>query len=210
MALKLFCSFATNRIIMNQIQKNIAIFASGNGSNAQNIVEYFKDNKEVNIKLFLTNKKDAYVIERAKDLGIPCIVFTAKELRESNKIVDVLKEYSIDFIVLAGFLLRIPKNLIELFPNKIVNIHPALLPKYGGKGMYGDFVHQAVKEAGDAKTGITIHYVNEHYDEGQIVFQKEVELDSEDTPDRIAEKVHALEYAFFPKVIEDILYNKQL
>jgi len=210
MALKLFCSFATNRIIMNQIQKNIAIFASGNGSNAQNIVEYFKDNKEVNIKLFLTNKKDAYVIERAKDLGIPCIVFTAKELRESNKIVDVLKEYSIDFIVLAGFLLRIPKNLIELFPNKIVNIHPALLPKYGGKGMYGDFVHQAVKEAGDAKTGITIHYVNEHYDEGQIVFQKEVELDSEDTPDRIAEKVHALEYAYFPKVIEDILYNKQL
>jgi len=210
MALKLFCSFAANRITMNQKQKNIAIFASGNGSNAQNIVEYFKDNKDVNIKLFLTNKKDAYVIERAKDLEIPCIVFTAKELRESNKIVDVLKEYSIDFIVLAGFLLRIPQNLIELFPNKIVNIHPALLPKYGGKGMYGDFVHQAVKEAGDAKTGITIHYVNEHYDEGQIVFQKEVELDSEDTPDRIAEKVHALEYAFFPKVIEDILYNKQL
>jgi len=192
---------------MIQAQKNIAVFASGNGSNAQNIVEYFRDNKQVNVKLFLTNKKDAYVIERAKNLNIPCIVFTGKEMREGKKVVNVLKDYSIDFIVLAGFLLRIPQNLIELFPNKIVNIHPALLPKYGGKGMYGDFVHQAVKEAGDTKTGITIHYVNEYYDEGQIVFQKEVALSSDDTAESIAEKVHALEYAFFPKVIDDILHN---
>ena len=192
---------------MIQAQKNIAIFASGNGSNAQNIVEYFRDNKKVNIKLFLTNRKDAYVIERAKNLNIPCIVFTGKDMRESGKVVNILNDYSIDFIVLAGFLLRIPQNLIELFPNKIINIHPALLPKYGGKGMYGNFVHQAVKEAGDTKTGITIHYVNEYYDEGQIVFQKEVALNSDDTAESIAEKVHALEYAFFPKVIDDILQN---
>ncbi len=192
---------------MIQAQKNVAIFASGNGSNAQNIVEYFRDNKKVNVKLFLTNKKDAYVIERAKKLNIPCIIFTGKDMRESRKVVNVLKDYSIDFIVLAGFLLRIPQNLLELFPNKIVNIHPALLPKYGGKGMYGDFVHQAVKDAGDTKTGITIHYVNEYYDEGQIVFQKEVALSSDDTVESIAEKVHALEYSFFPKVIDDILHN---
>jgi len=190
---------------MSQEHNNIAIFASGNGSNAQNIVAYFEGNTNIKPKLFLTNKSDAYVIERAKSLAIPCFVFTAKELRDSSKIINILKDYSIDFIVLAGFLLRIPQELITLFPNKIVNIHPALLPKYGGKGMYGDFVHQAVKEAGEKETGITIHYVNECYDEGQIIFQKSVSLTEKDTPSSIAEKVHALEYEYFPKVINDVL-----
>ena len=190
---------------MSQTQINIALFASGNGSNAQNIVEHFKENDTLNPCLILTNKADAYVIERAKNMNIPCVVFTGKELRESTKITDLLNDYSIDFIVLAGFLLRIPQNIVDLFPNKIVNIHPALLPKFGGKGMYGDFVHKAVKEAHETETGITIHYVNEHYDDGHIIFQKKVALSETDTPYQIAEKVHALEYEYFPKVIEDIL-----
>ncbi len=155
--------------------------------------------------LILTNKADAYVIERAKKLNIPYVVFNSKELRETDMIIDILKDYQIDFIVLAGFLLRVPMNLIEAFPNKIINIHPALLPKYGGKGMYGDFVHQAVKDAQETETGITIHYVNEHYDEGQIIFQKKVAVEKSDTADSIAEKVHALEYEYFPKVIEEVL-----
>ena len=190
---------------MTQKAKNIAFFASGNGSNVQNIVEYFNGKIEMSPALILTNKADAYVIERAKELNIPCVVFSSKELRETNKIIDILKDYQIDFIVLAGFLLRVPMNLIEAFPNKIINIHPALLPKYGGKGMYGDFVHQAVKDAQETETGITIHYVNEHYDEGQIIFQKKVAVEKSDTADSIAEKVHALEYEYFPKVIEEVL-----
>ncbi len=190
---------------MTQKAKNIAFFASGNGSNVQNIVEYFNGKTDMSPALILTNKADAYVIERAKELNIPCVVFSSKELRETNKIIDILKDYQIDFIVLAGFLLRVPMNLIEAFPNKIINIHPALLPKYGGKGMYGDFVHQAVKDAQETETGITIHYVNEHYDEGQIIFQKKVAVEKSDTADSIAEKVHALEYEYFPKVIEEVL-----
>ena len=190
---------------MSKAIKNIALFASGNGSNAQNIVEYFHDNDDIKPCLILTNKASAFVIERAKNIDIPCIVFTAKELRESSKIIDILNDFSIDFIVLAGFLLRIPQNVVDLFPNKIINIHPALLPKFGGKGMYGDFVHKAVKEAKETETGITIHYVNAHYDEGQIIFQKKVALSDKDTPESIAEKVHALEYEYFPKVIAETL-----
>ena len=190
---------------MKTIVKNIALFASGNGSNAQNIIEYFETTPSINPKLILTNKADAYVIERAKTLNIPCIIFTPRELRESNVILDALNEYQIDFIVLAGFLLRIPENIIQAFPNKIVNIHPALLPKFGGKGMYGDRVHEAVREANETETGITIHYVNAHYDEGQIIFQKKVPVLSTDTPDDIAQKVHSLEYEYFPKAIENIL-----
>ncbi len=190
---------------MTKQRTNIALFASGNGSNAQNIVDYFADNSQINPCLILTNKADAYVIERAKEMNLPCIIFTSKELRESNKVVEALKEYQIDFIVLAGFLLRIPQNLVDLFPNAIINIHPALLPKFGGKGMYGDFVHQAVKEANEKESGITIHYVNEHYDDGQIIFQKKISLSNSDTPKSIAEKIHTLEYEYFPKVIEDLL-----
>jgi phosphoribosylglycinamide formyltransferase-1 len=191
---------------MKKHTQNIAFFASGNGSNAQNIVEYFKDRPEFMPSLILTNKADAYVIQRAKSMNIPCITFSASELRNTNRILEILEKYDIDFIVLAGFLLRIPSNIIQAFPNKIINIHPALLPKFGGKGMYGDHVHKAVKEAQEKETGITIHYVNEHYDEGQIIFQEKVSVLPTDSPDNIAEKVHALEYEHFPKVIDRLLF----
>jgi len=184
---------------------NIALFASGNGSNVQNIVEYFQDNSVVKPSLILTNKANAFVIERAKNLDIPCLVFKPSELREGIVIKAAILKYQIDFVVLAGFLLKIPDYLIDLFPQKIINIHPALLPKFGGKGMYGDFVHQAVKDSGVAETGITIHYVNREYDEGQIIFQKKVPVLASDSSDDIAQKVHALEYEYFPKVIKDLL-----
>ena len=191
---------------MKKHTQNIAFFASGNGSNAQNIVEYFKDRPEFTPSLILTNKADAYVIQRAESLDIPCITFSASELRNTNRILEILESHAIDFIVLAGFLLRVPSNIIQAFPNKIINIHPALLPKFGGKGMYGDHVHKAVKEAQEKETGITIHYVNEHYDEGQIIFQEKVPVLPTDSPDDIAEKVHALEYEHFPKVIDRLLF----
>ena len=190
---------------MEKKSLNLALFASGNGSNAENIVHYFKDNDRINPNLILTNKAGAYVLQRAKNLGIDAKVFSPSELKEGAMIRRWMQEYQIDFIVLAGFLLKIPDYLIELFPQKIINIHPALLPKFGGKGMYGDRVHQAVKEAGEPETGITIHYVNEHYDEGQIIFQEKVAVLPSDTPAQIAEKVHALEYEHFPRVIEKIL-----
>ncbi len=183
---------------------NIAIFASGNGSNAENIVRYFENDSQINIPLILTNKAGAYVLQRAKNLGIDSMVFSAAELKEGSKIKKVLQDYAIDFIVLAGFLLKIPDYLIAMYPQKIVNIHPALLPKYGGKGMYGDYVHQAVKAAGEKESGITIHYVNEIYDAGQIIFQAKVQVSPEDTPDDIATKVHALEYEHFPRVIGEV------
>ena len=190
---------------MSQQSKKIALFASGNGSNVQNIATYFQNKSLLKPALVLTNKSDAFVIERAKALDIPRIVFSSKELKETSRILDLLKNYQIDFIVLAGFLLQIPMNLIENYPNKIINIHPALLPKYGGKGMYGDYVHQAVKEAQEKETGITIHFVNEHYDDGQIIFQKKISINEKDTSDSIAEKVHALEYEYFPQIIEDVI-----
>ena len=183
---------------------NIAIFASGNGSNAENIVRYFENDPQINIPLILSNKAGAFVLQRAKNLGIDSVVFSAAELKEGDKIKEVLREYAIDFIVLAGFLLKIPDYLIAMYPQKIVNIHPALLPKYGGKGMYGDHVHKAVKAAGEKESGITIHYVNEVYDAGQIIFQAKVQISPEDSADDIAVKVHALEYEHFPRVIGEI------
>jgi phosphoribosylglycinamide formyltransferase-1 len=183
----------------------IAIFASGSGSNAQNINEYFEGNSEVSISLILANKADAYVLERAKNMNIPSFVFSNKELQNTSIVLDKLKEYSIDYVVLAGFLLKIPSSLIAAFPNKIVNIHPALLPKYGGKGMYGMNVHQAVVENKEKESGITIHFVNENYDEGQIIFQAKIEVTGKDTPDDVASKIHKLEYANFPKVIEEVV-----
>lgn len=183
---------------------NIAIFASGNGSNAENIVRYFENDPQINIPLILSNKAGAFVLQRAKNLGIDSVVFSAVELKEGDKIRKVLQEYAIDFIVLAGFLLKIPDYLIAMYPQKIVNIHPALLPKYGGKGMYGDHVHKAVKAAGEKESGITIHYVNEVYDAGQIIFQAKVQISPEDSADDIAVKVHALEYEHFPRVIGEI------
>ena len=189
--------------------KRIAIFASGSGSNAENIVNYFRNDEEITISLFVSNKKNAFVHERAKKLQIPCHYFSAEQFREAPDVLTLLKEEKIDYIILAGFLLKVPANLLQAFPDRIINIHPALLPKFGGKGMYGDFVHQAVVEAGEKQSGITIHYVNEHYDEGKVIFQITCDLHPEDTPKCVAEKVHALEYEFFPKVIESVIKQQR-
>ncbi len=186
--------------------KRIAIFASGSGSNAQRIIEYFEPKKDlIEISLILSNKSDAFVLERAKKFNIPTFVFNPKELKETCVVQNKLTACNIDFIVLAGFLLKVPDSIIAAFPNKIMNIHPALLPKYGGKGMYGMNVHTSVIQAGDKESGITIHYVNEHYDEGQIIFQAKCSVADNETPESLANKIHTLEHEFFPKVIEKIL-----
>lgn len=182
----------------------IAIFASGSGSNAENIVTYFKNNEKFEFSVILSNKADAFVHERAKKLGIPSFTFSREQFIAGDEILSFLNTCNINCIVLAGFLLKVPQNLINAFPDKIINIHPALLPKYGGKGMYGDNVHKAVKEAGETESGITIHYVNEHYDEGNIILQEKCGLTASDTPETIAQKVHKLEYEYFPKAIEMI------
>jgi phosphoribosylglycinamide formyltransferase 1 len=187
--------------------KNLAIFASGSGSNAERIVEYFQNSATVNIKLFLTNNPQAGVIERAKRLNISIRVFDRQEFK-SETIVDLLKENKIDWVILAGFLWLIPKNLVEVFPSKIVNIHPALLPKFGGKGMYGHFVHEAVVANKETESGITIHLVNEHYDEGTVVFQASFPVSPEDTPEDVARKVQALEHKHFPKIIAQLITVK--
>ncbi|HOU67298.1 MAG TPA: phosphoribosylglycinamide formyltransferase [Paludibacteraceae bacterium] len=186
------------------MSKKIAIFASGSGTNAENIIKYFSSNKKAEVKLLLCNKKDAYVLERAKNFGIPSVVFTKKEMEEGY-VLSFMKENDIDFIVLAGFLLKVSDDLIKNYPNRIVNIHPALLPKYGGKGMYGMKVHESVVAAGEKESGITIHYVNEFYDSGAIIFQKRCSVLPTDTPEDVATKVHALEYECFPKVIDEVL-----
>lgn len=182
----------------------IAIFASGSGSNAENIVLYFKDKPIAEVGLILANKADAFVLERAKKIGVESAVFSSEQLK-SGELVDLLKDKGIDFIVLAGFLLKIPENLIAAFPNKIINIHPALLPKYGGKGMYGDAVHKAVVANREKESGITIHYVNEHYDEGAIIFQAKCKISETDSYEDVANKIHQLEYEHFPRAIEGVL-----
>jgi len=185
--------------------KNIAIFASGSGTNAQNIAEYFRNSDKARVSLILSNKHDAYVLERARKLGIETHVFDRQEFYESEKILDILHRYETDLVVLAGFLWLIPSYLLAAYPNRILNIHPALLPRHGGKGMYGDKVHQAVIAAGDKKTGISIHYVNDHYDEGQVIFQEAFDVLGTDTAESIARKVHQLEYEHFPRVIEKVV-----
>ena len=187
--------------------KRIIIFASGSGTNTQNIIEYFQQNKIAKVVLVLSNKEDAKVLERANTLNIPFLSFTKADLCTSNKVLDVLKKEMPDLIVLAGFLLKFPENIPQVYPNKVINIHPALLPKYGGKGMYGSFVHESVLANNEAETGITIHYVNENYDEGAIIFQKSVFLTEGDTPETVASKVHKLEYKYFPKIIERVLFS---
>ena len=196
----LFC--ALNLRVM---KKNIAIFASGSGSNTENIIRYFRENEAIQVSLVLSNRSDAYVLERAHRLGVPCNVFPKEDWMAGDEILAVLQEYHIDFVVLAGFLVRVPDLLLHAYPNKIINIHPALLPKFGGKGMYGDRVHEAVVAAGEKKSGITIHYINERYDEGNIVFQAVCPVLPTDSPEDVAKKVHALEYEHFPRVIERVL-----
>ncbi|MEX2336734.1 MAG: phosphoribosylglycinamide formyltransferase [Fulvivirga sp.] len=183
----------------------IAVFASGNGSNAENIIKYFKPSTHIQVSLVLTNNPDAFVLERAQKLSVPSLVFSREELINTERILQELKNNDIDFIVLAGFLLMIPANLITAYPDRIINIHPALLPKYGGKGMYGDIVHKAVRNADDIETGITIHFVNKRYDEGTVIFQATCPVTATDTPEMIAQKVHSLEYKHYPQVIESVI-----
>ncbi|MGL4293288.1 MAG: phosphoribosylglycinamide formyltransferase [Bacteroidales bacterium] len=187
------------------MKKRIAIFASGSGSNAENISKYFAHNENIEVALFISNKADAYVLERAEKLHIPAVVITKNEMQDQAAVLSLLQKNAIDFIVLAGYLLKIPSWMVNYYPNAIINIHPALLPKFGGKGMYGDNVHKAVIEAGEKESGITIHYVNENYDEGATIFQATCPVLSEDTYKEVAEKVHALEYAHFPEVIESVI-----
>jgi len=184
----------------------IIIFASGSGTNAENIIEHFKDNKFARVTYVLTNNPEAGVLERAARLEVPCKVFGRKDMNTAA-FLDFLKEHA-DFVVLAGFLLKVPDEIIHLFPNSIVNIHPALLPKYGGKGMYGMHVHEAVVANNEAETGITIHYVNENYDEGAVIFQSAVALSKSDTAKDVAAKIHRLEQENFPRVIEKLLADK--
>jgi len=186
----------------------VAIFASGSGTNAERFFEHFKDHGQIDIVLLLSNKADAFVLQRAKNAGVPSLVFNKQQLKE-GEVLGWLRESGVTHIVLAGFLWLIPDNLINAYPKQIINIHPALLPKYGGKGMYGSKVHEAVKEAGETKTGITIHLVNHRYDEGAILFQADTAISPKDTPDEIASKVHELEYTHYPVVTQKWILGTQ-
>ncbi|MCU0353984.1 MAG: phosphoribosylglycinamide formyltransferase [Cytophagales bacterium] len=182
---------------------NLAIFASGSGTNAQRIMEHFQHHPAIRVALVLSNKPDAPVLGRAANFGVPTHVFDRRSFYETDEVPQTLAAHRIDYVVLAGFLWLVPVPLIRAYPGRMVNIHPALLPKYGGKGMYGMKVHEAVAAAGDAETGITIHLVDEEYDRGRILFQAACPVSPTDTPDDIARKVHALEYEHFPQVIEE-------
>lgn len=186
---------------------DIAIFASGNGSNAENIIRYFNQGdgrgSGLRVTLVVASRPDAYVIERARGLDVPVEVVTRHQLNDPAILLPLLDRYHIDIIVLAGFLLMLPQYLLHRYPGRIVNIHPSLLPRHGGKGMYGANVHRAVKEAGDTVTGITIHLVSEEYDKGEIIFQTTVEVAPDDTPEDIERKIHHLERLHFPRVIRD-------
>lgn len=188
--------------------KNLAIFASGSGSNAENIIRYFAEKPGFRVKKVYCNVPDAYVLERAKKYNVPTQVFNRAEFRNPDIILRQLQEEGTDFIILAGFLWLVPDCITTAYPNRIVNIHPALLPAYGGKGMYGHHVHEAVLAAGEKESGITIHYVNEHYDSGDIIFQATCPVLPDDTPDTLAARVHELEYAHFPRVIEEAASKK--
>jgi len=186
----------------------IAIFCSGSGSNAQKIIEYFQEHKSAEVVLLLSNNKNAYALERAKSLGVPTRLFDKAQFSQSQIIVNELKELGVNWIILAGFLWLVPENLIEAYPNSIVNIHPALLPSYGGKGMYGMYVHEAVVKAKEKESGISIHMVNKEYDKGTIVFQAKCFLTDEDTAETLAKKIQALEHEHFPKVIDALICSK--
>lgn len=186
--------------------KNLVLLASGSGSNVENIYKYFADKQDVTIQLVLSNKTNAKVIDRCNRLGIPCMTFNNSAFSKTDTVLELLKKLNPDIIILAGFIKKIPYAWIEYFRNKIINIHPALLPRYGGKGMYGMYVHQAICTNKDSKTGITIHYVNENYDEGAIIFQKSVGVSPSDSAEDIAAKVQELEYLYYPKIIEELLY----
>ena len=187
--------------------KKLAIFGSGAGSNAENICVYFNNSSDIKVVMMCTNRKDAFIVERAKKLKIP-MVFTSKtELENFDDLAKILAKYKVDYIILAGFLLKIPSKMIEQYPNKIINIHPALLPKYGGKGMYGENIYKAVLENKETESGISVHFVNQNYDEGKIIFQKSFSLSPDENLESLTAKIHELEQSLFPKIIEKTLFS---
>ena len=185
--------------------KNIAIFASGSGTNAESIIKYFSNKKSAKVSLVLSNRREAFVLKRAAAHNVKTVFFERTEFYNSDKVLNYLLSGKIDFVVLAGFLWLVPDNILGRYEGRIINIHPALLPAHGGKGMYGEKVHRSVIESREPESGITIHYVNQKYDEGDIIFQARCKVDPSDTPDSLAKKVHALEYEYFPKAIEDLI-----
>ncbi len=187
------------------MKKRIAIFASGSGSNAQKIMEHFKKHVDAEVVIVLTNNPEAYVLQRADNFEIPSHIFDKAEFYKTNSVVDLLKNLQIDLIVLAGFIWLIPQNLLKAFPNKIINIHPALLPKFGGKGMYGDRVHHAVMDAKEEESGITIHFVDENFDEGEIIHQSRFRIEAGDDLEMIKFKGQQMEHLHYPKVVEQLL-----
>lgn len=189
------------------MSKNIAIFASGTGSNAKKIIDHFKHHSGINVSLIVSNNPSAKVLIMAEQEGVPSVVIDREIFASEKHILKIFNKYFVDYVVLAGFLWLVPTYLVKAYENKMINIHPALLPSYGGKGMYGMNVHQAVKEAGEKESGITIHYVNEQYDDGDIVFQKACTLSEIDTPKTIAKKVQELEHRYFPRIVEQLVIN---
>ena len=185
--------------------KKIAVFASGGGTNAENICNYFINNKNVGVVLLATNKKDSFVVKRIKKFNIPVFCFSKEELNNTEIVQKKLLEYSVDLIVLSGFLLKVPENIVSLFPNKIINLHPSLLPKFGGEGMYGENVYKAVIDAKEVQSGITVHYVNNNYDEGGIIFQEKISLMKNENSISLSKKINVLEMKCFPVVIEKII-----
>ncbi|MBT8281544.1 MAG: phosphoribosylglycinamide formyltransferase [Muriicola sp.] len=185
--------------------KHIILFASGSGTNVENIIKYFEGHSAIAISCVFTNKRDAFVIDRCNAMGVPAFSFNGPAFKDDSILLKILKSLQPDLIVLAGFLRKIPTEMVAAFPKKIINIHPALLPKYGGKGMYGKHVHKAVKANKETESGITVHFVNDHYDEGAIIEQRSVKITSSDSADEIARKVQELEHLHFPRIIEAIL-----
>ena len=185
--------------------KRIVIFASGGGTNAENLIKFFQNSSNASVIQVLTNNPHAKVLERAKNLNVSALSFNRMAFTKTDDVLHILKAAKPDLIILAGFLWKFPEHILNVFPNKVINVHPALLPKYGGKGMYGMHVHKAVVENNETETGITIHYVNEHYDEGAIIFQAKCSVTSNDTPQDVAAKIHELEMEHFPVVANKLL-----
>ncbi len=192
------------------MKKRIVIFASGNGTNTQNIIKYFQNSKHAQVVCVLSNNKNAKVLDRSLDLNIEALSFTKAEMLAPHGLLSLLNNRKPDLLVLAGFLLKFPEIIIDAYPKMVINIHPALLPKYGGKGMYGHHVHKAVVENKETQSGITIHYVNNQYDQGEVIFQKKTTIAPQDTPQDVAQKVQLLEHQWLPKVIEDVLTKPSL
>ncbi|PKD21543.1 phosphoribosylglycinamide formyltransferase [Salegentibacter salinarum] len=189
-------------------QKKIVVFASGSGTNAENIIKYFQKQPDASVVAVFSNKRSAKVLKRAHDLNVKALYFDRDALYNSHDVLHILEDINPDLIVLAGFMWIFPTDILKRFPNRIINIHPALLPKYGGKGMYGMHVHQAIIQNKEKESGISIHYVNENYDEGEVIFQAKTEISEEDTPDTLAQKIHKLEYRHFPEILQQILQKK--